>query len=179
MSIAAQALAAVLLWAGLEKARSPASMAATLRQLGLSEDASLRGVALLASAEVAAAIGLIFLPGSAVTLVGVVVLAAAFAGAGVVALRRTDPVACSCFGPFGRGRLGWSQIIAFPLWGAGALLVRDAVGTASPSFAEAALALVSVGLVLAALRAWPLVGAWRQARADRRSAQEMLVWLPR
>ena len=177
-TIVALSMAGVLLWAGLEKARSPAAAVSTLQSLGVAERSARPWVRLLAAVEVALALGLVFRPHAPWTTSGVAVLAALFAAAGVAALRRDGPIPCNCFGPLGRGRLGWDQVLALPCWLAGCAVVALGVDGA-PAVHEATRALAAVALVLAGLRTIALARSWREARADRRSAEEMLTWLPR
>jgi len=172
-------MAALLLWAGLEKAASPASAASTLRQLGVSDLMSRRCVRMLVGSEIAIANALLFRPESIWTAAAVVGLAGAFGAVGVAALLRGGLIPCSCLGPIGRGKLGWNQIAAFPVWVAGAVVVWLGVGGIPVRIEESTLALAWVGITLASLRAFPLVRAWKAAHADRRSAQEMLTWLSR
>lgn len=174
----ALAMATVLLWAGLEKARDLASVASAIAQLGMRASRAGPVAAFLAAGEIGLALGLIFGPGSAVTLAGVLGLASVFAIAGATALLRGRRIRCSCFGPYGTGTLGMSQVAAFPLWlGGVALLWLEARGE-SPDAMWAASLLAAVALTMAALRAVSALKAARRARGDRRSAQEMLLWLP-
>jgi Methylamine utilisation protein MauE len=169
--------ASILLWAALEKARDPASTASTLRQLGA--PASLANAAgLIILAELAVALGLVFRPDSAVTQAGVVLLAGAFALAGLLALRRDEPVRCTCFGSRRSGYLGANQVLALVPWVGGALFLYIA-DVAPPSPPRGAALLAGVGLAMAGVRLVPVLGAWREARGDRRSAQETYLWLHR
>ena len=169
------AMASVLLWAGVEKARRPGSIAATLQQLGLAERGA-RVVALcLAAAEIGVALGLIFQPASPTTLAGVLALATAFAVAGLFALRRHETIGCACFGLSGNGRLGKTQILALPVWGIGVAVLWLSRPAPFPDPALAAL----VPLTIATLRGVDAVREAHAARGDRRSAREMLLWLSR
>jgi hypothetical protein len=174
----ALAMATVLLWAGLEKARDQASVASTMARLGLRASSARPAAALLAAAEVATALGLIFRPGSIATVAGVVGLAGAFGIAGLIALRRNERIPCTCFGLHGDGSLGMSQVAAFPFWLGGAALLWLEGPARSPDLPPAAL-LALVGLTMAALRAVHAFRAAHEARGDRRSAREMLLWLRR
>lgn len=169
--------ASILLVAGLEKARDPASTASTLRQLGLSATLANVGV-LIIPAELAVAVGLLFRPDSAVTQGGVVLLAGAFAVAGLLALRREEPVRCTCFGSGRSGTLGTNQLLALVPWVAGAAFLQVA-DLAPPSPSRGAAMLAGVGLTMAGVRLIPLLGAWREARGDRLSARETYLWLHR
>ena len=171
----ALAMASILLWAGLEKARALPSVASALAQLGVPQKRVSAAAVSLIAAELAVALGLIFRPGSAATLVGVLGLAVAFAGAGLIAMVRHRRIRCSCFGSSGGAALGKRQLLALPLWIAGAAVLR--LQPPPPWQGEVSLAVV--GLSLAALRG---ISTWRAAlaaRGDRGSTQEMLVWLPR
>jgi hypothetical protein len=169
--------ASILLVAGLEKARDPASTTSTLRQLGL--PAVLANVGMLViPAELAVALGLVFRPDSGVTQAGVVLLAGAFAVAGLLALRRDEPVRCTCFGSGRSGYLGSSQLLALVPWVGGAAFLHVATLT-PPSPSRGAAMLAGAGLTMAAVRLIPLLGAWREARGDRLSARETYLWLHR
>lgn len=174
----ALAMACVLLWAGLEKARNLASVASAMAQLGVPASIAGAAAALLAAAEIAVALGLIFRPGSVATLAGVLGLAGAFAIAGLTAFRRNARIRCGCFGPYGEASLGMTQVAAFPLWLAGAALLWLEGASELPDARPASL-LAAAGLIMAALRAVSALKAAQGARGDRRSAQEMLVWLQR
>lgn len=168
-------MAAVLLWAGLEKARSLTPTASTLHQLGVPESFAKSGALFLLIAESAVALGLILRPGSAEILTGVVVLAGAFALGGLIALGRDEPILCNCFGAGGSGYLGRSQLVALPFWLAGALLLWLA-RPAPSSMSEAAVSFAVIGLAIAALRGFTALGGWKEARGDRRSFEERSVW---
>jgi hypothetical protein len=169
--------ASLLLWAGLEKARDPASTASTLRQLGLSATLANVGV-LIIPAELAVALGLVFRPDSTVTQAGAILLAGAFAVAGLLALRRDEPVRCTCFGSRRSGYLGANQLVALVPWAGGAAFLHVADLT-PPSPSRGAAMLAGVGLTMAGARLIPLLGAWREARSDRLSARETYLWLHR
>jgi DoxX len=172
----ALAMAAVLLWAGLEKARRPSSLASTLRELGLPRPQTV--AALVIAAELLVALGLIVWSDSLVTVAGVVALATVFALAGLVAVLQDRTVRCGCFGPFDGGSLGRSQVAALPLWLAGASILWLYPPPPSSSVPPA-VSFAVVGLMLAAARSVDVLRAWHEARGDRRSAQEMFVWLRR
>jgi hypothetical protein len=174
----ALAMACVLLWAGLEKARNLSSAASALAQLGVPATSVRAAAALLAALEAAVALGLIFRPGAVATLAGVLGLAGAFAIAGVIALRRNALIRCGCFGPYGDASLGMNQVAALPLWLGGVALLWLQPPGESPEAGSASLLAVA-GLAMAALRAANALKAARHARDDRRSAEEMFLWLPR
>lgn len=166
------AISAVLLIAALEKARDPAPAVATLRRLGVPETLALPATRLLMLVELSTAIAVLFAPASTLTHAAIVVLAVAFAVAGVMALRSDEPLRCSCFGA-GDGYLGWRQIAALVPWLAGIVILRFA----TPSTAGALLFAITALLILAA-RSVSLAKVFVEARGDRKSAQEMLLWLP-
>ena len=169
------AMAGVLLWAGLEKARDLGSSASTIRSLGVPLKLARRSAGLLALTEVGVAFGLLFKPESVVTQIGVVVLALAFAVAGIIALRQDEPIRCNCFGAGGNGHLGRNQIIALLPWLAGVVLVHLGA-LESSSLSEGAIRLAALGLSLAVFRAVAVWRAQREARGDRLTAMEMYVW---
>jgi hypothetical protein len=113
-----------------------------------------------------------------VTQGGVVLLAGAFALAGLLALRRDEPVRCTCFGSGRNGYLGANQVLAFVPWVGGAMFLY-VTDVTPPSPPHGAAMLAGVGLAMAGVRLIPVLGAWREARGDRRSAREMYLWLHR
>jgi hypothetical protein len=168
----AVALSAVLLVAALGKVRSPELTAETLRGLGVSHTLALPVTRLLLLAELGTASAVLFAPASTFTHAAIVMLAVAFAIAGVLALRSDEPLRCSCFGA-GGGYLGWRQIAALVPWLAGVAVLRFA----TPSADGASLFTLTAFLILGA-RLLSLTKAYVEARGDRKSAQEMLLWLP-
>lgn len=170
--------ASILLWAALEKARDPEATASTLRQLGVPSRIALAAAGLVIAAEFAVGLGLVFRPDAVVTHGGVALLAAGFALAGLLALRRGEQIRCTCFGPGGRGYLGVPQVASLVPWAA-AVAILYAAGTAPPSRSEGASMLAAMALVMSGLRLIPVLGAWREARGDRRSARETYGWLHR
>jgi hypothetical protein len=117
-------MAAVLLWAALEKARNPAPMATTIHSLGLPRRIAWPAALLVAAAEIALAIAGLFRPDPALIHLGIILMAGLFALAGLIALRRNELIRCSCFGIGGKGFLGVTQLIAFFPWLAGAAILR-------------------------------------------------------
>jgi hypothetical protein len=176
---AALAMASVLFWAGLDKAHRLASVASIMARLGVPASSARTAAALLVVAELAVALGLVFRPGSAATLAGVLGLACVFGLAGLIAFLRNERIRCGCFSPYGNGTLGLGQVAALPFWlGGVALLWLENPGQ-SPDALRSASWLALVGLTMAALRAVQALKLSREARGDRRSALEMLLWLPR
>ncbi|MGH9204675.1 MAG: MauE/DoxX family redox-associated membrane protein, partial [Vicinamibacterales bacterium] len=111
-------LAVVLLWAGLEKARAVASFVSALRKLRAPPVAAPVLAWIVIAIELSAGLGLVYGP-SVIALAAVTALAIAFAGAGLIALRRGQRIPCHCFGTYGPRALGRDQHITFPLWIAG------------------------------------------------------------
>jgi hypothetical protein len=165
-------MSAVLLVAALEKARTPALTAATLRSLGVPHALALPLTCLLVVAELGIAIAVLFAPASMLTQAAIVALAVAFALAGVAALRSDEPLHCRCFGA-SDGYLGWRQIVALVPWLAGVAVLR----LATPS-ADGPLLFALTALLILAARLISLAKAFVEARGDRKVAQEMLLWLP-
>jgi len=176
MVAVSMAMSATLLWAGLEKVRSPGSFASVLRQLHVPERAVPVLATLVIAAELGGAAGLVLYP-SPVVLVAVGCLAAAFACAGWIALRLDEPIRCGCFGPDSSRPLGRDQLYAFPLWLAGVALLWP--GGGNPSVARGEWLASAVALTIAAIRVAAGVRAAGAASGDRRSAREMLLWLSR
>lgn len=173
----ALAMGAVLLWAGLEKARDPASTSAMLRSLGLPLRLAWPAAILVMAMEISVGVAVLFRPGSTPTHIGVASLAGVFALAGLIAMRSDEPICCNCFGAGGKGYLGVTQLIALLPWLAGAMILRLAAqGTQSLSTGAVYFAITS--LVIAAARGIGVRKAQLEARGDRLSAQEMYKWLP-
>lgn len=169
--------ASILLWAGLEKAREPGATVSMLRHLGVPPILA-RAAGLVIVVEFTLGLGLVFRPDSLVTQGGVVVLGAAFALAGLLALRRDEPIRCTCFGPGRHGYLGVAQIAALVPW-VGAAAILNAADLSRPSPSEAASILAVVALAMTGLRLIPVLGASWEARGDRRAAGETYLWLHR
>jgi hypothetical protein len=169
--------ALVLLWAGLEKARDPGSPSSTLRALGVPSRVAALGV-LVIPAELAVGVALVFRPDSAWTQGGVLVLAGAFALAGLLALRRDVRVHCACFGTGRGGYLGAHQVVALVPWIASVAVV-NAADLEHPSPSQASTLLAGVALTMAGVRLAAVLRPWHEARSDRRSARETYRWLHR
>ena len=170
------AMAAVLLWAGLEKVRAVTSFASVLRQLGVPAAAAPALAASVSAVELGVGLALIYSP-SRPALVVVAGLATAFACAGLIAIRRKQRIACSCFGPYGTRVLGRDQLTAFPLWIGGVAILWLRPHTMPMTSPSSLLAVVA--LSLASIRAATAIRAAAAARGDRRSAREMHLWLGR
>lgn len=165
-------IAGLLLSAALEKARDPALPEATLRGLGVPRRIAPTVARLLILVEGCTAIGVLFAPTSTATHLAVAALAVAFASAGATALRADEPVRCSCLGS-GGGYLGWRQVGALAPWLAGVAMLRS-----TPPALEGARLFALTAVLVLAVRSVSLARALGEARGDRRSAQEMLPWLP-
>jgi hypothetical protein len=165
-------ISAVLFVAALEKARAPALTAATFRGLGVADALAWPATRVLTLAECGTAIAVLFAPASMLTHAAIMVLAVAFAVAGVLALRSGEPLRCSCFGA-GGGYLGWRQVVALVPWLMGVAVLHSAIPNADGS-----LLFALVALFILAARSVSLVKEVVDAQGDRKSAQEMLLWLP-
>lgn len=170
---AATAVSVVLSWAATEKLRDTAPLAETIRLLGFRFG---RPVAMAVTlAELLCGVALLFRPDHAATQLALVALGGAFAFAALVAMRRHEAIPCSCFG--GSAALGARQIVIFVLFAAVALLLRLGID-APPSLSTASGLFAAVALALAARGAFYARREQIAARGDRRSAEEMYVWLP-
>ena len=169
-------MAAVLLWAGLEKSRNLALTAAFVREIGFSSVLASPIALLVAIAEIGVALALLFRPDSTITQAGVALLAGIFGVAGLIALRSGKQIRCHCFGAGGKGHLGKFQLIALVGWLAGVALLRHGILEA-PSFLVGATYLAATCLIIASVRAVAVRKALLEARGDRMSAQEMYRWL--
>jgi hypothetical protein len=176
-TVVAAVAGSILLWAALEKARHPGAMASTLRHLGVPATLASAG-GLVIVIELGVGLGLVFRPDSLITQGSVVVVAAVFALAGLLALRRDERIPCSCFGPGSNGYLGVNQIAALVPW-VGVAVVLNAADVARPAPSEGAAILATVALAITGLRLVTLLDVSREARADRRSARETYAWLHR
>ncbi len=171
------AMASILLWAGVEKARAPSTVVSVARRVGVPGGLARVGVAIVTVLELATGMALLLAPHAPATIAGVTVLALLFAAAGLAALRRGERIRCGCFGPQSDASLGAAQVAMLPLWIIGAAIVGMSEPSANdpqPSFLFAVVA-----LTMAALRGGSALRSARLARADRRSAREMLIWLSR
>jgi hypothetical protein len=172
---AALTTAAVLLRAAVGKARRPGDLVATITRLGAPRVAAVSAAALLISAELATAAALLFRPDAGLTQLSVVTLAVVFAAAGLRAMRIGEPVACNCFGA-GGGALGLRQVLLLIPWTAAAAILR--LGARAPSAQTGAIFFAAIAVAIAELEGMALLRSMREARDDRRSAEEMYEWLP-
>ena len=169
-------MAAVLFWAGLEKARNLAFTAGMIRDLGFPRRLAWPAALCLTVAELNVGLAVLFRPDSTLTHIGILSLAGLFALAGLIAMGSDEPIRCSCFGASGKGYLGVNQLIALIPWLAGAMALR--IGTQeAPPLSTGAAYFAATSLAIAAARG---IGVWKarnEARGDRISAQEMYKWL--
>ena len=172
---AALTTAAVLLRAAVGKVRRPGDLTATMTHLGAPRVVAAPAAAVLISAELATAAALLFRPDAGLTQLAVVILAAVFAAAGLRAMRISEPVACNCFGA-GGGALGLRQVLLLIPWTAAALILR--FGARAPSAETGAAFFAAIAVGIAALEGMDVIRGMREARDDRRSAEEMYEWLP-
>lgn len=177
-TIAIFVIAPVLLWAGLEKVRNTTPIAATVRGLGVPRQLSLPVAALVAGLEILLALLVVFRPDHILTQAGLVTLAVFFAIAGVIAIASGKSISCSCFGVGGSGRLGRSQVLALPLWIAGAGFLRYG-GAETPSLETSASYFAGIALAIAGIQGIRVIRSQIEARKDRLSARETYLWLQR
>jgi hypothetical protein len=166
----------LLLLAGVEKLRAPRAFGDTLAALGVPRTTRPALGVGVPAAEIGTATALLLAPSARWPSAAVLLLAAGFAVAGMLALRVPGGVACSCLGGTGDGRLGRRQVLALPLWVAAVVVVGLDPPRWSPSSGAAVLA--GLGLAYGALRARETVGAWLAARADRRALAEGAEYQP-
>lgn len=171
--LAAAAASMILLTAAVEKIQALRALAETLRLLGVPERMVFPVGIIVIVAELTVGVALLFRPDALLTQGTLIALAAAFAGAGLRALRRGDQIPCSCFGSARVAYLGRPQLWFFALFVAVAAILRLGV----PPVRGAAL-FASVSLIMAVAGAWRVWLAHADARSDRRSAEEMYRWLP-
>jgi hypothetical protein len=156
---------AALTWAGLEKARDRAPLAATLAALGLPRRLATPGAIAVPAVELGTVLCVVLaapVPIAAVLFAG---LGIGFAAAGVRALTAKRVITCACFGSSER-RLGWFQVVTLPLW----LLTAWASAELPASMLQLRIAtFASAMLLLAVVRAIPALRRGVAARADRRA----------
>ncbi|HEX3578250.1 MAG TPA: MauE/DoxX family redox-associated membrane protein [Thermoanaerobaculia bacterium] len=176
-TIVACVMSAVLLWAALEKLRNPAAITSTIERLGFPATLSRPLARTLTVAELSLGVAVSFRPDHAATQTGIVLLAALFAVAALIALRLREPVPCNCVGAGSDAVLGARQWIALVPWLVGVAVVRAGFAEA-PNLETAAAHFAAVSLLIATLHS---ITVWRsrgEARGDRESAREMYAWLP-
>lgn len=174
--VAQVAVAAVLLLAGLSKVRGRGRLRDTLEALGIGRVLGGPAAAAVVAAELAAAAGLLLAPTQRWPRAMVVLLAVAFALAGIAAMAGGQRIACNCLGSTGRGTLGWHQVVLLPLW----LLLVSLTWRHPPAWSAADGILILSGLVLS-LACWQAVGlaaASRRLRGDRRAIDEGVLLTP-
>lgn len=171
---AALTTAAVLLRAAAGKVRRPGDLAATMTRLGVPHVVAVPAAVVLIAAELATAAALLFRPDAVLTQLAVMTLAIVFAAAGLRAMRISEPVACNCFGA--GGTLGLRQVLLLIPWTAAAVILR--FGARAPSVETGAAYFAAIAIAIAALEGIGVIRNLREARDDRRSAEEMYEWLP-
>jgi hypothetical protein len=159
------ALAGTLAFAGLAKLLPHNGLAGTLAALGVPGPLRTGLRVAVPAGELLVAVGLLLRPGQWWVWSVVLALAAGFAVAGLLGVRAHEPVACACFGLTGSGVLGWRQVLALPGW----ILAVGLLAWAEPSWstADGLTYLAALALGLVAIRAAPVLVAWRAAAADR------------
>jgi len=138
------AAALFLLYVAAQKLVAPRPFRQTLTQLRVPAVAAV--AALVPLAEIAAAVGLVAAPRSAVSALLVGGLGVAFAGAALEAMRRGERIRCACYGRSGDAALGPRQLVALPVW-----LAVAAVAWFTPAGFTAGIphvAVVTLGLAL-------------------------------
>ncbi|ACU74551.1 hypothetical protein Caci_5693 [Catenulispora acidiphila DSM 44928] len=163
-------LSGLMLWAGLEKLRSGSEFEATLAGVGVPRVFTPLLRWGLPAAEIAVGTTVALVPSALLPRIGVLILAAAFAIAGVQGLRATEKIACSCLGGTGDAALGWRQIAALPVWAA-------AVGAVSASHppangSDGPTRLAAAVLLMCTVRASTALRLARAARVNRVSFAE-------
>jgi Methylamine utilisation protein MauE len=158
-------LSVILMWSGLEKARTPHALGTALRMIGLPRRRALATAILVPGLELSV-VAMTVAGMQIVPAVVVILLAASFAIAGIVALVSGTTVPCPCFGAASKGYLGWRQVAALPLWGVGAWAAwNPRIGNL-----DARLIAFTTGIsILTAARAAVAVRAGISARQDRRA----------
>ena len=170
------AMACLFLGAVVQKALDLPRFVSTLEQLGFLTPTAHRVAPIIILVELLASLSLIFRPESLLTFTLVIALSSSFAAASLIAIIRKEKIQCRCFGPYGHGTLGAAQLWSMPVWLAAALL--SWLKPALPStIADKTVGFAIVCLLLASAGAARSLKSWRDARGDRRSAQEMYVWL--
>ncbi len=169
-------IAGVLLWAGLEKARNPASISSTITELGVPRRVARPAAIFLIVTEISIGVLVLFQPSSVVVQMGIVMLALLFAFAGLIVWMRGKRIQCGCFGAGARGYLGLRQTLNLVPWCIGAAILKMGPPEGQ-ALSESAALFASVALVIAAWRGYAVLRAQHEARGDRLSAKEMYSWL--
>jgi hypothetical protein len=120
--------------------------------------------------EFVAAVGLAISPAALWPRTLIVVLAVAFALAGLKALVARERIDCNCLGNVREGLLGWRQIVLLPCW----LLLAAMAQLRPPTWdtGQGLLGLAAFVLVLAYWQLLGLVPGWRTLRGDRIALDE-------
>ena len=163
-------LVGVFLFASLSKMLKFGQFQETLVVLGV-RPALTKSVAVgVATTEFVAAVGLAISPAVLWPRALVVMLAVAFALAGLKALVAKERIDCNCFGNVREALLGWRQIVLLPCW----LLLAAMAHLRSPTWnpGRGLLGLTTFVLVLAYWQVLALAPGWRTLRGDRIALEE-------
>jgi len=112
-------LASVLAFSAVQKAVPGRSLRPVLKDLRFPAHLARPTAYLVVALEPTPAVTLILAPTWPIVPVLVLGLGMSFCLAGAIALIGHHDVACACFGGAALLKLGWNQVIAFPIWGAG------------------------------------------------------------
>jgi hypothetical protein len=156
---------AVLLWSGLEKVRDRSPLAATVAGLGARPGLAAVAAVVVPVGELGTVTAVVAGAPSYVPALLFIALGGSFAAAAAWAMSTGRVVACACFGTPDR-KLGWLQLAALPLW---AIAGWAALELPRFTFRERAGSFAAGALVLAAVRAIPVMRASIDARGDRRA----------
>ncbi len=164
-SAAVLAASAVLIWSGLEKLRNSSPLAAALSQLGIPRYPARVVAVLVPFCELGTVACLVAGTPSYVPAFLLAMLGLSFAGAAIISKLTGRAVPCACFGASQR-KLGWPQLLALPVWLFSAWATLH-IPSVSPRERLASLACTII--VLAGLRAGPVLRQAVHARSDRRA----------
>ena len=154
------AITATFLSAVIGKLRAPSSLPATLRALGVPGPAVAASV--VVGGEMLVVALLVFPAAATGALILAAGLAVAFAGSGIVAVRRRLHIACACFGS-GAHNLGWRQVMILPV-----LLGMSAIAALRGLTPTQSLLACTAGCAAAAVvAAARTVSHWEELRLDR------------
>jgi len=176
-TIAIFIIAAVFLWAGLEKIRNLGATASTIVSLGMPSKFAPPIALFISVSEIITALLVLFKPNYILTHLGIILLSGLFAISGLVAIAFSKSIKCNCFGINRAGYLGKTQIISFPVWIFGVSVLRYMAPNEFLSLETGAVFFAAVSLTITAIRGIEVLEAHLRARSDRLSAQEMFLWL--
>lgn len=170
------ALGGALLIAGLAKVTSVRRLQDVLAALRFPAGVTRGGAHALVVAEAAVGSALLLSPQTWWPRASAALLAAGFAGAGLIALSTGEQITCACFGAGTHGILGRRQVAWLPIWLAAALVAQWFPPSWTASGGGGVLA--AVLLAGCAVRAGVTVRLWLAALADRHAFQESARPLP-